>query len=132
MLFRSDQMELLLKNFKSMIISEEGGSALEPVLLSKAAFELIDSKTAEQLPQQLYAILSALSAGSTNQTSTPQAQESDAMGFLKQLVKYFMPRPSSEGENSNVEGQNQGQLQKQAAQSQARQFLQSMFGNLRA
>ncbi len=57
----SDQMELLLKNFKAMVVSEEGGNALEPVLLSKAAFELIDSKTAEQLPQQLYAILSAVS-----------------------------------------------------------------------
>ncbi|MBR2179637.1 MAG: hypothetical protein IJ862_04495 [Selenomonadaceae bacterium] len=128
----SDQMELLLKNFKSLIISEEGGSALEPVLLSKAAFELIDSKTAEQLPQQLYAILSALSASSADQTSTSTAQESDSMGFLKQLVKYFMPRPAETGQSSNAEGKDQGQLQRQAAQSQARQFLQSMFGNLRA
>ncbi len=129
----SDQMELLLKNFKAMIVSEEGGNALEPVLLSKAAFELIDSKTAEQLPQQLYAILSALSsAGSTGQASTSTAQESDAMGFLKQLVQYFMPRPSAEGQSTNVGGQEQGQTQRQEAQSQARQFLQSMFGNLKA
>ena len=128
----SDQMELLLKNFKAMVVSEEGGNALEPVLLSKAAFELIDSKTAEQLPQQLYAILSALSAASTGQASTSTAQESDAMGFLKQLVQYFMPRPSAEGQGTNIGGQEQGQTQRQEAQSQARQFLQSMFGNLKA
>ena len=128
----SDQMELLLKNFKTMIISEEGGNALEPVLLSKSAFELIDSKTAEQLPQNLYAILSALSNGTASQTTASPAQESDAMGFLKQLVQYFMPRPSTEGQESNIEGQNQGQTQRQEAQSQARQFLQSMFGNLKA
>ena len=129
----SDQMELLLKNFKSLVVSEEGGDTLEPVLLSKAAFELIDSKTAEQLPQQLYAILSALSAGTSSQLSTPQMQESDAMSFLNQLVKLFMPRPSADSSGeANPSNPSQAQSQRQAAQSQARQFLQSMFGNLKA
>ena len=60
----SDETQTLLSQFKNLLISTEGGSSLEPVLMSKAAFELIDAKTAEQLPQALYEILSQLAAQS--------------------------------------------------------------------
>ncbi|MBR1396913.1 MAG: hypothetical protein IJ563_05205, partial [Selenomonadaceae bacterium] len=85
----SDQTELLLKNFKALLVNEEGGNVLEPVLLSKSAFELIDAKTAEQLPQQLYAILAMLSQGTSSQMAMSQNTESEGMAFLNQLVKFF-------------------------------------------
>ena len=129
----NEQTELVLKNLKALLVNEEGGSTFEPVLLSKAAFELIDSKTAEQLPQQLYTILAALAIGTSTQLSSPPGNETEAMEFLKKLIKFFMPRPANEttaGADQSQQPQ-QGQMTRQAAQSQARQFLQSMFSNLK-
>ena len=56
----SDETQALLSNLKNTVVTQEGGDSLEPVLMSKAAFELVDAKTAEQLPQALYEILSQL------------------------------------------------------------------------
>ena len=118
----SDQTKTLLNQFKNLLVSQEGGSSLEPVLMSKAAFELIDAKNAEQLPQALYEILAMLSMP-TAQVNQPQ--ESEGMQFLKQLVQYFMPRPSE----SEGEGQQQGQTQQGQKQNQSptQRFLNSMF-----
>ena len=44
----SDSMQALLTNLKSYMAEQEGG-ALEPVMLNKAAFELLDTKTLEDL-----------------------------------------------------------------------------------
>ena len=135
----NSETELLLKNFKAMLVSEEGGSTLEPVLLSKAAFELIDNKNAVDLPQNLYAILAQLAQGTAMQMPMPQASQSEGMQFLNQLVKFFMPRPQSSESSAqpNQEGQQgqqgqQSQQSQQTNQSQARQFLQSMFNNLKS
>ena len=126
----SDQTQTLLTNFKNLLVSQEGGNALEPVLMSKAAFELIDAKDAEQLPQALYEILAQLTQNTTMPVNQPQSSES--MQFLKQLVQYFMPRPSSS--ESSTQGQTQqgqqGQQTQQQQQSPTQQFLQSMFRQL--
>ncbi len=127
----SDQTQALLTNFKNLLVSEEGGNALEPVLMSKAAFELIDSKNAEQLPQALYEILAQLAQSSAMPINQPEPSE--GMQFLKQLVQYFMPRPSSEESAQGQPGQqNQPQAQQQPQQNQSptQQFLKSMFKQL--
>ncbi|MBQ9442612.1 MAG: hypothetical protein IJU55_06380, partial [Selenomonadaceae bacterium] len=146
----SDETQLLLSKFKDLLVAQEGGNSLEPVLLSKAAFELIDSKTAEQLPQALYEILAQLAQVPTMQNNQPQ-QQSEGMQFLNKLIKFFMPRPSTsdkstakgETQQSRQEQTQHGQSQQQSArtgqpqqwqqamrQSATQQFLQSMFRQL--
>ena len=50
----SDETQLVLANLKEVVVAEEGGEELEPVLMTKSSFELVDAKVAEQLPQALY------------------------------------------------------------------------------
>ena len=92
----SNETELIFKAFKNLLVSEEGGSSLEPVLMSKAAFELIDSKNAVDLPEKMYEVLAQLAQGTPTALPMPQAQQSEGMQFLKQLIKFFMPRPSTD------------------------------------
>ncbi|MBP3723473.1 MAG: hypothetical protein J6I62_09510 [Selenomonadaceae bacterium] len=95
-----DDLSALLKNFKAFMTETEGAT-LEPVLLNKASFELLDTKTLEELPDVLKALIAAASL-TTGGTQT-QAAEGNALGFLKQLVQYFMPKPE------NPSGGNGGQ-----------------------
>ncbi|MBR2732999.1 MAG: hypothetical protein IKD80_01950, partial [Selenomonadaceae bacterium] len=126
----SDETQMLLSNLKVAIVSQEGGEALEPVLMSKAAFELVDAKTAEQLPQALYEILSQLAQAQVPAAQTQQPP-SESMQFLKQLVKFFMPRPGVD-----LPAQEQPQAQQLTPQGQpvqqsaTQRFLQSMFKSL--
>ena len=48
----SEDTQALMTNFKNLLVTEEGGETLEPVLVTNSAFELVDAKTAEQLPRQ--------------------------------------------------------------------------------
>ena len=91
----SPEMQTLLTQFKNLLVATEGGNALEPVLMTKSSFELLDSKNPEQLPQVMFEILSRLAQPLATHSSQPQ-QESDIMNLLNKLVKYFMPRPESD------------------------------------
>ena len=129
----SEETKTLLSQFKNLIVSENGGNFLEPVLMSKSAFELIDNKNPEQLPQSLYEILAQLSQSMTTSAPLNQPQQSEGMQFLNQLIKFFMPRPSSPSTTS----QTQSQQQNQAAQNQQRptptptqRLLNSMYRQL--
>ena len=99
-----DDLSALLKNFKNFMTMEEG-AILEPVLLNKASFELLDTKTLEELPDALKALIAALPAGGATQV---QNSEGNALGFLKQLVQYFMPKPENAGTGANNANQNAG------------------------
>ncbi len=112
----SDETKTLLTQFKNLIVSENGGSALEPVLMTKSAFELVDSKNAEDLPRALYEILAQLSQSPSMPITQPN--QSEGMQFLKQLVQYFMPRPSAE------ESSNRGQMQQPAQMQQQSMYRQ--------
>ena len=127
----SEDTQALLTNFKEALIAEEGGNELEPILITKAAFELVDAKTVEQLPQALYEILSQLA----NMPEAQQQQPSESMQFLNQLVKFFMPRPEVDNlqqeqplpqEQPTAQTEQQTQSQPQGA---AQKFLESMFKN---
>lgn len=85
----SDGLQSLLTNLKAAVTQEPGGQALEPVLLLKAAFGLINGKEASSLPQTLQQFIASMQAGG-GQGMTQQPTET--MAFLQKLVQYFMPR----------------------------------------
>lgn len=87
----SAEMQTLLTNLKASVNAE--GAGLEPVLLTKVAFELLDGKSASELPQQLQQLLAALQP--QGQTTSYPTESSSSLGFLKQLVEYMMPRPAT-------------------------------------
>ncbi|WP_040636571.1 hypothetical protein [Mitsuokella sp. oral taxon 131] len=89
----SETMQALLTNLKASLV-DAGGQTLEPVLLSKAAFELLDEKTMADLPQDLQKLLQALQPEGQATTGLP-AGESGPLGFLKQMVELLMPRPAA-------------------------------------
>lgn len=89
-----DDLSALLKNFKAFMTENEGAT-LEPVLLNKASFELLDTKTLEELPDVLKALIAATSLPIGG--AQTQGAEGNALGFLKQLVQYFMPKPENAG-----------------------------------
>ena len=128
----SDETKTLLAQFKNLIVSENGGNFLEPVLMSKSAFELIDNKNPEQLPQALYEILAQLSQP---MTSAPlnQPQQSEGMQFLNQLIKFFMPRPSADTSTAQNQTQQQNQnpqMQQRPTPTPTQRLLNSMYRQL--
>lgn len=106
----SDELRALLTNLKAMV-SAESGSSLEPVLLTKAAFELLDNKSFSELPKEVQELLLALQPQGQTVAMNPGGESS--LAFLKQLVQYFMPRPAAE---SGQAQQNQQMLQPQTQQ----------------
>ena len=88
----SESMQTLLRNLKSLLTAQEGGNSLEPALLNKLSFQLLDAKALEDLPAALQQALTVLA-----QTQPPQGvSETSSFDFLKSLVQYFMPRPGEE------------------------------------
>lgn len=112
----SDGLQTLLTNLKAAVTQETGGNAFEPVLLLKASFDLINGKDPQDLPAALQQLIASMqTAGAQGQ----QAPASDAPGFLKQLVQYFMPRSDASAEGgAQTAGQSAAQEGK-AAQGQA-------------
>ena len=97
----SESMQTLLRNLKSLLTAQEGGSSLEPALLNKLSFQLLDAKALEDLPAALQQALTLLAQ------VQPQAGagEASSFDFLKSLVQYFMPRPEEEGALPTMQGQ---------------------------
>ena len=88
----SESMQTLLRNLKSLLTAQEGGNSLEPALLNKLSFQLLDAKALEDLPAALQQALTVLA-----QTQPQQGvSETSSFDFLKSLVQYFMPRPGEE------------------------------------
>ncbi len=85
----SDATQTLLQSFKTMLTAEKGGESLEPALLNKLSFQLLDTKTAQDLPAALQQLLGQLMGN----TGVPVANTaaSEGLQFLNQLVQYFMP-----------------------------------------
>ena len=105
-----DDLAALLVGLKTALARESGGT-FEPIMLTKAAFQLLDTGNAELLPQELQTFLSQLStpgvaSGGTGTTS---------LSLLNQLVQLMMPR-NTEGAPSQI--QNNEVLQGQPANEQ--------------
>ena len=110
-------LQALFSNLKSYLTGKEGNS-IEPVLLNKMSFELLDTKSLQDLPQVLQMLLSQMqmSAG----TQLQQQGNDESLAFMKQLMRFFMPQPSTASEGGQAT-QSQGMPSGQAAQSQGMQ-----------
>ena len=87
----SDDVATLLAALKSAIAKEAGGT-FEPIMLTKAAFQLIDTGNAELLPKDLQTVLSQLNASAGAAPAAASGGGTSSMTFLNQLVQLLMPR----------------------------------------
>ena len=85
----SDGLQVLLTNLKDVVTSAVNGSDLEPVLILKESFELLNGKEPEELPQALQDVIVQLKGA---QTSSVTTQSSNFSNGLQQLIRYFMPQ----------------------------------------
>lgn len=86
----SDDLAVLLTHLKSTIAAETGGT-FEPIMLTKAAFQLLDTGNPELLPKELQAFLEQLGAQAQG-GDMPAAGASASLRVLDQLVRSLMPR----------------------------------------
>ncbi len=85
----SDDLASLLTGLKTAL-SKEAGGTFEPIMLTKAAFQLLDTGNAELLPKDLQTFLAQLKAqGSVSASGNAGA---NSLTFLNQLVQLLMPR----------------------------------------
>ena len=85
----SDDLASLLTGLKTAL-SKEAGGTFEPIMLTKAAFQLLDTGNAELLPKDLQTFLAQLNAqGSVSASGNAGA---NSLTFLNQLVQLLMPR----------------------------------------
>ena len=115
----SDQMQALLTNLKNYLAEQEG-STFEPIILNKLSFELLDTKSAEELPEALQQLLAQLQMAGTASMPQSSQSESSSFQFLKQLVQFFMPRPAEE-EGAQPYTQQQPQQENAPETAQQRQ-----------
>ena len=87
----SDDLATLLAALKSAIAKDAGGT-FEPIMLTKAAFQLIDTGNAELLPKDLQTVLSQLNASAGAPPTAASGGGTSSMTFLNQLVQLLMPR----------------------------------------
>lgn len=118
----SDEMQALFSNLKEMLSTGEGKD-MAPTMLHKLAFEILDGKQADELPD----VMQFLLAGQGASSEAAAQPESDAFGFMKQLIDYFMPRPDA-GKTSTAQGQGtQFEMPEETAQAET-QTTQGMQG----
>ena len=89
-----DDLAALLTGLKTALIKEAGGT-FEPIMLTKAAFQLLDTGNAEFLPKDLQTSLSQLNAQGSASASLSGNAETTSLSFLNQLVQLLMPRDAA-------------------------------------
>jgi hypothetical protein len=91
----SDDLAAVLAKLKSAIAQETGGT-FEPVMLTKAAFQLLDTGKAQLLPKELRAFLENLNTQNAQGNNLPsgsaQSPSGTPLGVLTRLVQSLMPR----------------------------------------
>ncbi|MFC2468890.1 MAG: hypothetical protein ACFNWY_01685, partial [Negativicutes bacterium] len=95
------RLETLLAELKPFFTQAEG-QTLEPALLHKLAFELLDAKSPKDLPPELQYLFQQMMGETGAQLTAP----SESLGFLKQLLQYFMTSPIPSGEASGEPAEN--------------------------
>ena len=91
-----DELAALLTGLKSALAKEASGT-FEPIMLTKAAFQLLDTGNAELLPKELKAFLPQLNAQGGAQAALSGNVGSTSLSFLNQLVQLLMPREVTGG-----------------------------------
>lgn len=89
-----DDLAALLTGLKTALIKEAGGT-FEPIMLTKAAFQLLDTGNAEFLPKDLQTSLSQLNAQGSASASLFGNAGTTSLSFLNQLVQLLMPRDAA-------------------------------------
>jgi hypothetical protein len=89
-----DDLAALLTGLKTALIKEAGGT-FEPIMLTKAAFQLLDTGNAEFLPKDLQTSLSQLNAQGSASASLSGNAGTPSLSFLNQLVQLLMPRDAA-------------------------------------
>ena len=87
----SEDMATLLSKFKSAVEAELG-TTFEPVMLTKAAFQLLDTQKPEMLSPNLRQLLITLQGEHNGQ---PLAQDSGTLNLLGKIINNLMPRGDS-------------------------------------
>ncbi|WLD83514.1 hypothetical protein [Selenomonas dianae] len=87
----SDDLAALLTGLKTALAKEAGGT-FEPIMLTKAAFQLLDTGNPELLPKELQTFLADLNPQGNAQTSPFGGRGTTSLTFLNQLVQLMMPR----------------------------------------
>ena len=114
----NDTLTALLKNFKTLLSDE--GNGTEPVLLTKAAFMLVDDLPMEQLPPRMQRLFAALQQPYQGEL----VPNREGMGFLRQLLQYFMPQTKGGNAVTPMPGQPQMTQNGQAQQPGKAQMAQ--------
>ena len=105
----SDELQAVFAGVKEMMETPEGKD-LAPTMLHKLAFDVLDGKQAEDLPEMMQFLLAQ--QGASMPAAMAAQPESDAFAFMKQLMDYFMPRPGADETVSTQErGAQQGASQ---------------------
>ena len=89
-----DDLAALLTGLKTALAKEAGGT-FEPVMLTKAAFQLLDTGNDEFLPKDLQTSLSQLNAQGSASASLSGNAGTTSLSFLNQLVQLLMPRDAA-------------------------------------
>ena len=89
-----DDLAALLTGLKTALIKEAGGT-FEPIMLTKAAFQLLDTGNDEFLPKDLQTSLSQLNAQGSTSASLSGNAGTTSFSFLNQLVQLLMPRDAA-------------------------------------
>lgn len=116
----SPSVEAFLSALKETFASN--ASELSPALLHKAAFEMLDEKSVEKLPETLKFFLMNASAFMANGGAGTQASSSPTLNFIKQLMRYFMPSASqntAEGSSDTGTGTKANSSARQEAANEA-------------
>ena len=87
----SDDLAALLTGLKTALTKEAGGT-FEPIMLTKAAFQLLDTGNAELLPKELQTFLAQLNSEGGMQTALSGNTGTTSLSFLNRLVQLLMPR----------------------------------------
>ena len=114
----SDDVATLLAALKNAVAKDAGGT-FEPIMLTKAAFQLIDTGNAELLPKDLQTVLSQLNAGAGAAPTATSGGGTSSMTFLNQLVQLLMPRDAEAATQQTMPQPGGTQSPVQAGEAQA-------------
>lgn len=109
----SENMAALLSNLKLALTKDS--ASLEPALIAKNAFELLDGKEETALPKELREMLTSL--GTKDSSLGTLVANSETTRLVKQLVDFLMPRAEN-NTNANT-NQNTNAASNQTGQNQA-------------
>lgn len=104
----STELQAMVDNLKTVLgnSSTLGSTAnLEPVIIDKLAFQLLNDGNSESLPAKLDEVLQQLSS----QGQPAAAPADEAVTALKQLIEVLFPKLSSNGQSGNGVANGQAQ-----------------------